>query len=85
MKDKFTMELVWHNCATHPPKEDYNNCLLLSDGRCYFDAEYIGGKYSENGEWYDIDLKEMIPQEELQDFYWADMRQTVGSSNDFNV
>lgn len=34
--DKFTMELVWHNCLTQHPKEFENNALIVTDGNNVF-------------------------------------------------
>lgn len=34
---KMKMELVWHNCETCRPEEEYNACLYLTNGDDYFD------------------------------------------------
>ena len=78
MKDKFTMELVWHNCATNPPKEDFNANLCLTNGRTTFGARY------NKGEWYDREFDICIPTYMLEDFWWADVVQTLSGMKDFN-
>lgn len=83
IKDKFTMELTWHNCLTHPPKEDYNICLLLSNGVDIFYAEYYGKKYFEKDTWVYKGSEEFISNVLLDEYYWADIRQTVEKTNEF--
>ena len=73
MKDKFTMELVWHNCATCPPKEDFNASLCATNGRSVFSIRY------DKGEWYDREFDVCIPQYMLEDFWWADVVQTMNT------
>ena len=77
------MELVWHNCLTYPPKEDYNSCLLLSNGIDIFDAEYFSKTYSEEEKWVFKGSSEFVPHDLLCTCYWADMRQTVEKTNEF--
>ena len=78
MQNKFTTELVWHNCATYPPKEDFHPNLCVTDGRSVFNASY------DEGEWYDPEFNEYIPQSMLRRFWWADVVQTIGSSEIFS-
>ena len=72
MKNKFIMELVWHNCKTNPPKEYKNNNLYLSNGQ--FIHRVV---YSKDLGWFDAILGVVIPEERLSDYYWADVEQTV--------
>ena len=78
MKDKFTTELVWHNCLTHPPREDFNANLCATNGRTAFGVKY------DKGEWYDREFDVIIPQYMLEDFWWADIVQTINGVADFN-
>lgn len=79
MKDKFTMELVWHNCATCPPKEDFNANLCVTNGRTVFGTKY------DKGEWYDREFGVCIPDDMLVDFWWADVVQTLNAVADFRT
>jgi hypothetical protein len=78
MDNKFTMELVWHNCLTHPPAEFYNDKLYVSDGKYVFQVEYS----REHG-WYDYEGGMYISPAILQHFWWTDLVQTVGLSKEF--
>ena len=76
---KFTMELVWHNCETYPPEEATNDYLIATDGVDVFEAAWyrpdgfmIHAKHGWNG-LYD----------ELDKWYWADIRQTVQNDGRF--
>ena len=80
MKNKFKMELTWHNCATYPPEEDYNENLVITDGRyvanmiwCKYEGYYVrfGNNY--------IHLK----ADELKNSWWADIEQTVRGCKEF--
>lgn len=73
--NKFTMELVWHNCETNKPKEIENDFLIMTDGVDVYEAYW----YATNGFmilnrtehwWYKIN-------EGLNEWYWADIEQTV--------
>lgn len=78
MRDKFTMGLVWHNCATHPPKEKWNVNLYATDGRDVFKVVYdyrIG--------WSGLISNVMIPPGELHKYWWADLQQTINTSREF--
>lgn len=79
MKNKFTMELVWHNCKTNPPKEYKNTALYLSNGQ--FVHRVVYSKYFG---WFDTILGTIIPEERLSDYYWADISQTVLGEKQFN-
>ena len=71
---KFTMELVWHNCETYPPKEDYNDYLIVSDGVGV--CEVCWDK--EKGFYY---FNRVFGYQPLignyKKMWWADVRQTV--------
>ena len=75
--DKFKMELTWHNCETHPPKEDFNSYLLVTDGWDIKEMRWVKSdnvfvnKYSE------------IKGENLVNWWWADMIQTVHKTQEF--
>ena len=80
--DKFTMELVWHNCKTHPPKETANDCLIATNGARIYEAAWyapdgfmIYDKY--DNWWHGL-------YEELDEWYWADIMQTVQNESRFN-
>lgn len=72
MKDKFKMELTWHNCQSYPPSETHNDRLIATDGLCVFPVryDYIDG-------WYDVEADDYLPSELLLKYYWADLNQTV--------
>lgn len=78
MNNKFTMELVWHNCKTCPPEEDRNLCLYASNGKSVFRVIY----HKDSG-WCDIECQEYIPDELLDEFWWADINQTVRGVEEF--
>ena len=71
MKDKFTMELVWHNCATCSPIEDFHPNLCVTNGKAVFNVSY------DEGEWYDPEFNEYIPQDMLHEFWWTDVAKVV--------
>ena len=70
--NKFVMELVWHNCLNHPPKEFWNNRLYVTDGKYLHEVEYN----QERG-WWSKDLGDYLPFELLWKYWWADLEQTV--------
>lgn len=78
MIDKFTISLVWHNCETHPPKEDWNECLFVSDGKYVVPVLYN----SQHG-WFNRSINSYIPQHELRRYWWADLERTVRNSIEF--
>lgn len=69
--DKFKIELTWHNCKTHPPKEEYNPLLMYTSGR---DVDYCT-YYKKFG----FPIDENI----LHEFWWADLYRTVKDSPEF--
>lgn len=72
MKDKFTIELTWHNCAKYQPVEGFHPNLCVTNGNSVFNVSY------DEGEWYDPEFNEYIPQGMLHEFWWADVAKTVG-------
>lgn len=67
---KIKMELVWHNCKTCPPSEEYNEDLLLWDGYTLIQAEW------DNGSWFcGKHYLDMVGEEEM--CWWADLNQTA--------
>lgn len=78
MKDKFTMQLTWHNCLTHPPKEYWNDNLYCSDGEYFFPV-----KYHEEYGWFDISSGDYMPLNTLHRHWWADLSQTVQGTDEF--
>jgi hypothetical protein len=72
MNNKFTIELVWHNCKTHPPKEDRNDYLYVSDG------EFVNSvKYSKDKGWFVREVGSYLSIDVLNEYWWADIEQTV--------
>lgn len=79
MLDKFTMELVWHNCKTHPPKETANEKLIMSDGYEVFEAFWYrpdGFMIRGKDKWHGV-------YDDLNKWYWADIQQTVRGETRF--
>lgn len=72
MNNKFTMELVWHNCRTYPPKEKYNPKLFITDGADVYTISYSLAKG-----FYDEYVCRSIPSDVLHLYWWADIEQTV--------
>jgi hypothetical protein len=76
---KFTMELVWHNCKTHQPKETVNEKLVMTDGYEVFEAFWYrpdGFMIRGKDRWHGV-------YEDLNKWYWADIRQTVRGDSRF--
>lgn len=74
MDNKFTMGLVWHNCETYPPKENYNDNLIATDGVVVLDMVWrkeTGYFVGRNG-W-----SQVLEPSELKTWWWADLQQTV--------
>ena len=69
--DKFKMELTWHNCKTHPPKEVFNSWLVYTNGYSIDSIVYYN-KYGFP-----------IPDDELHEYWWADISRTVRESKEF--
>ena len=74
MKDKFTTELVWHNCATCPPEGEFNSNLCVTNGKSVFTAKYDKGK------WHDKEFDVIIPPYMLEGFWWADIIHVIGAT-----
>ena len=75
MKDKFKISLVWHNCKTYSPEEDWNDQLIVTDGE-YTTVVRYDNPYG----WYDMITDERIPESDLSEYWWADVRQTMAAS-----
>ena len=78
MINKFAINLVWHNCLTYPPKEFWNNRLYVTNGEYLHEVEYN----QERG-WWSKELGDYIPFDELSRYWWADLEQTVVTSEEF--
>lgn len=72
MKDKFTKEVVWHNCATYPPSEVFNSHLFVAGG-----AEVFTVIYDRDLGWYHRGAGDFIPDQYLDKYWWADLDQTM--------
>ena len=74
MCNKFTIQLVWHNCKTHPPKEFENHYLFATDGKYVFYLSW----HRDEGYWITTKngCKPLKPYE-LSYWWWADIEQTV--------
>ena len=72
---KFTMELVWHNCKTHPPKELCNDDLIGTNGHYVFNMSWFKDKgfFIEVNGGNDHKIQEVF----LGDWWWADIQQTA--------
>lgn len=77
-KNKFKMELVWHNCYECPPEESFNDNLIATDGKRVFKV-----KYDKNVGWFDLDNVSFLPFELIWSYWWADITQTVNECSDF--
>ena len=80
--NKFTMELVWHNCKTEQPKEFFNNALIITDGNEVRGMSWIGGVYFIEEEEGCI---RSINDSVLENWWWADIEQTVQCDPSFNI
>ena len=69
--DKFKIELTWHNCKTHPPKEGFNPWLIYTNGD-HIDSFAYYNKYGFP-----------IADDELHEYWWADLARTVRESKEF--
>ena len=76
--NKFKMGLTWHNCKTCPPEEDFNACLVVTNGKLIYemawDRYWCGGFRS-----YNFTIKD----EDLIKWWWADIVQTVHNTPEF--
>lgn len=70
--DRFKMELTWHNCKTCPPKEAFNSWLVYTNG---YKVDYCV-YYKKYGF--------PILDDELHEYWWADIRRTVQESKEFD-
>lgn len=80
MIDKVTIELVWYNCETNPPKVFSSNTLIVTNG------EDVFGMSWHRAEGYFIATEhgdELVPLSELSKWWWADIEQTVQSEPRF--
>lgn len=74
MDNKFTMELVWHNCLSYPPKEFENDNLIVTNGKYVF---YLSWHRAE-GYWITTkNTCQPLNFSELENWWWADIEQTV--------
>lgn len=80
---KFKMELTWHNCLERPPEETANDCLIITNGVCIYEAAW----YSPDGFMiYDrYDCRWHGLYENLCVWYWADIKQTVQNDLTFKA
>lgn len=72
MHDKFKIELVWHNCKTYQPKEFENNNLIVIDGNNVYGMSW----HRAEGYWI-ADESGLIQLSDLENWWWADIEQTV--------
>lgn len=79
--DKFTMELVWHNCKTYPPKELCNDELIGTNGHYVFDMSWFRNKGYFISSHSDDDYR--IEDYALENWWWADIQQTVQDDTRF--
>lgn len=78
MKNKFKIELTWHNCLTCPPEEYWNDDLYVTDG------EYLHSvKYSKEFGWWSRETGDYLPFDLLWKYWWADLNQTVNNCSEF--
>lgn len=76
---KFKMELVWHNCLECPPEETTNDYLIATDGVDVHEAFWYrpdGFMIRGKDRWHGL-------YENLNKWYWADIRQTVRGDSIF--
>ena len=75
-KNKFTMELVWHNCLTYKPEEKFNQELYVTDGTKFYKVVYkndVG--FVGDGIFIDDTI--------AKDYWWADLLQTINHTSGF--
>ena len=75
-KKKFVMFLVWHNCKTHPPSENYNSSLVVTNGKEIFEMCW------DKDEGYYTNHNYLKP-DAYERWWWADLEQTVRCCSDF--
>ena len=78
--NKFTMELVWHNCKTYPPKEFKNNNLIATNG-----TEVFGLSWHRAEGYFIAKGHKFVPIKllDLPNWWWADIEQTVQGESKF--
>lgn len=76
---KFTMELVWHNCLTYPPKEFSNNALIATNGNDVLGMSW----HRTEGYFVAEDEFHLRRLDDLENWWWADMEQTVQGEQRF--
>lgn len=81
MQDKFKISLTWHNCLTCPPEETWNKNLYISDGTYVSMAKY--DRFHGYDRWWDACLGDYIPAQAFHKYWWADIEQTVITSDEF--
>lgn len=70
MVRKYSMQLVWHNCLTYTPSEDYNPELYVTDGTNLYkvvwekDTGFVGDGI-------------FIAEHNAKNYWWADILQTI--------
>jgi hypothetical protein len=72
MYDKFKMELVWHNCKTYSPKEFENDSLIVTNG-----SEVYGMSWHRAEGYWIADESGLVQLYDLENWWWADIEQTV--------
>lgn len=81
-KKKFVMPLVWHNCRTYAPSEDYNSSLIITDGKEIFDMRWD----KEEGFYNNCSGAYMyLNPATYERWWWADLEQTVRHCSEFNA
>ena len=75
MYDKFTMELVWHNCEAYPPREFSNNNLVITNGHT---VEPMAWHKAEGYIILDDTFgHRVLDYRHWKNWWWADLEQTV--------
>lgn len=70
--DKMKMELVWHNCVTCQPEEDFVSGLYVTDGRGIFMVDWWRSAGYRNGNFVIDPTKD-----KSKSWWWSDLRQTT--------
>lgn len=74
------MKLNWRNCATEPPQKESVDKLYITDGESLNQARYHH-KYG----WWCIELWDYIPSDLINEYWWADILETISSSSEFEI
>lgn len=80
--NKFTMELVWHNCKIYPPTEQFNSHLLVTDGVTIHEMMWDKTAFGDGG-FLKVGLE--IKGDDLHKYWWADINQTIQGEHRFNI